>query len=38
MNWSLLLYKEALHIHKQKPELNMGLKRQKNLLSLIRTC
>jgi hypothetical protein len=32
MNWSLLLYKEALHIHRQHPELNHGTKASKELV------
>ena len=32
MNWSLLLYKEALHIHRQKPELNHETKASKELV------
>jgi hypothetical protein len=32
MNWSLLLYKGALRIHRQKPELNHGTKSSKELV------
>ena len=32
MNWSLLLYKEALHIHRQHPELNHWTKASKELV------
>ena len=31
-HWSLLLYKESLHIHRQKPELNHGTKASKELV------
>ncbi len=31
-HWSLLLYKESLHIHRQKPELNHGTRASKELV------
>jgi hypothetical protein len=33
MNWSLLLYKEDFHVHRQKPVLDQGTK-----ASIKRTC